>query len=312
MQVTAVREGAPYNALLAGQQVSFALAAANLYGAALAAAAPGGAMPTDLAFTIGRTLGIRGWSTGLVQIDADGEPFILPADLWVHAGTWTGATRPLDGEIGRSVVAPDAAVVSVRLPDGVAPLSRLNPAADIGARLDGSMVAEAETPVARLIGLGALAMNMPASARTEISTSLEDAVVEGKRQMVTPSDVEQSRIGKLQPDPSTAALSLREQVRTDVEAAYGLTGLLSNSAGAEFSELWRVATVRTFEPLARLVEVEAARKLGSPIRFNRDAWIPASQLELARATALRAQAFNRLVGAGVEVDRAITLAGLEA
>lgn len=274
--ITAVREGTPYNALLAGQQVSFALAAANLYGAVLSAAAPGGAVDPAIAFDMGRALGTRGWWTGLIVIDDDGEPGLVPADLWINAGHWTGTTRPLSGDIGNSVAAPDAAVVNVRFPDGQPPLARLNPVHDMGARLEGSLIAEAETPVANLIGTGATMLNTPAKARKEISDSLTEGVEGGKRVMVTPTDVEQARVGKIHPDPSETAVALRSQIRTDVEAAYGVNGLLSDTEGSStaLSGIWRVAVVRAFDPLANLVELEVARKIDAGIRFDRTKWTP--------------------------------------
>lgn len=311
--ITAVREGTPYNALLAGQQVSFALAAANLYGAVLSAAAPGGALDPFVCFDMGRTLGTRGRWTGLIVIDDDGEPDLIPADLWINNGIWTGTTRPPSGEIGRSVVAPDDAVVNVRLPDGQPPLARLNPVRDIGARLEGALIAESESPVVNLIGAGPQMLNTAARARKEITDSLIDGVEGGKRVLVTPSDIDQARVGKLHPDPSETAVALRAQIRTDVEAAYGIPGLLSDTEGSStaLSGIWRVAVVRAFDPLANLVELEVARKIDGGLRFDRTKWHAAPHSEMARATAQRATAVQRLVAAGVEVDRAIQLAGME-
>lgn len=312
IQITGIRQGEPYNALLSGGAVSFAMAAAQLYGQVLAAGAPGGALDAAMAFDMGRTLGLRGHWEALISVGDNGDPELTPADLWINNGRWTGTTRPLSGDLGNSVAAPDAAIVSVRLPGGQPPLARLNPAHEIGERLEGALIAEAETPVVNLIGTGVQLLNTPAKTRQEINDSLEAGVETGKRVMVTPTDVETAKIGKVRPDPSENALRLREQLRTDVEAAYGVQGLLSGTEGSStaLSAVWRVAVVRAFDPLANLCELELDRKIGGGIRFNRSNWIAAPHSEIARAVAQRAGAAARLIAAGIDADRALALCGM--
>ena len=306
-----VREGSPLATILAGAQVTFIHAAANLYGSILAAASPGGALDAPICFSVGRTLGYRGWWTGLVQLDAEGAPYLVPMDAWLHNGIWTGTTRPLSGEIGATVRAPDAAVVNIRYPDGQPPVSRINPLSDLAAALESAMTDEARVPVIRLIGLDAASGGgTSASQRDDIDKSIGDAVSGGKRHATVAAMMEQSRIGSMTPDPSPGAVALRGQVRDDVAAAFGVLGLLSEAQDASGQSDWRIATKRTWEPLAMLVEAEASRKLETPVRFNRRAWIAAPHSEVARAVAQRATAVQRLVAAGMTLDRAVEMAAM--
>ncbi len=307
-----VREGVPgaSPASYANAQVAFIRAAANLYASALAVASPGETLDASTCHAIGKALATRGWFTGLIEIDADGSPIVTPMDAWLNRGRWIGTTRPLNGDTGLSVSAPDDAVLSVRYADGEAPIARINPLADLAAKLDAAMIEEAETPVLRVLGLDATGIASGPDQRGDITTGVMDAGKDGLRVVTVPAMVEQSRIGKIGPEPERGAVELRKQVREDVEAAYGVQGLLSDSGSTETHGYWRVATVRTFTPLAMMIEREAARKLDSAPVFRREAWIAAPHSEVARATAQRATAVQRLVAAGVDVERAIEIAGL--
>ena len=303
------RDGA--SAQVAAWRSAFIYTASNLYGQVLAGAAPDGALDTYICYAIGRSLGLRGRFTGLIEVGPDGELSVTPMDAWLNNGRWTGTTRPRDGDTGRTVTAPDAAVFHVRFPDGQAPVSRVNPLGELAAGLDGAMIDETEVPALRVIGLNPTAVAVTGTQRGDVDKSIEKATADGKRHATVVAEIEQSRFGTLQPDPSSAAVQLRAQVRDDVAAAFGVIGLLSEAQDASAHGDWRVATTRTFEPLARLVEDEAARKLDAPVRFHRPAFIAAPHSEIARAIAQRATAVQRLVAAGMEIDRAVALVGLE-
>ena len=128
--------------------------------------------------------------------------------------------------------------------------------------------------------------------------------------VVLPPGFERDEKGDYGPDPKRGALELREQLREDIASQFGLTGLLTRTDAGAIQELWRVAVVRTFEPMARLIEAEASAKLGTEIRLATDRWVAAPHSEVARAINQRASAVGRLVTAGIEPERAITLAGM--
>ena len=290
-------------AAVAGQ---FIASAAHLIASTLATAAPGGAVTPAVAYQVGRNLALTGRFTGLVEVDADGGYAIEPMDAWLHSGTWHGTTRPLDGDDNsRSVVAPDDAVVNVRWPD--APVSRRTSLSDIIEQLEGALLADCKTPSQWLLPLSLDHLNVGVKGREQLNTDLSD--LEGVR--TVPTGVQAQQATHIGPSPEDGALKLRAQLRTDVEAAFGLIGLLSETDGVAIHGHWRVATVRTFEPLARLVEAELTRKVPGASRFNRAAWVAAPHSEVARATAQRAVAVQRLVAAGMDLDRAVRLAGME-
>ena len=72
--------------------------------------------------------------------------------------------------------------------------------------------------------------------------------------------------------------------------------------------------MRTFTPIARLIEAEAAAKLDQPYELNRDAWFAASHSERARLIAARAGGAARLMSqAGMtEADALAAVRGFDA
>ncbi len=313
------RDGA--SPVAASFRVSFIYAAANLYGSALAVASPGGALDAPTCQAIGRDLALRGRSTWLIEVDPDGEYSITRMMAWLNNGRWTGTTHPLSGDLGSTVTAPDGAVLNFRFLDGQAPVSRLNPLGGLAAEIENAALSEAEVPVGRLVGAKDFAAGLTAGQRSDVSRGLRRGNAPAPagdfpndpsgRVHVLPAEFDGSRVGALGPNPAPALVSLRAQVRDDTAAAFGIIGLLSEAQDASAHSDWRVATIRAFEPLMLLVEAEAARKLDAPVRFDRRKLIAAPHSETARAVSQRAGAVQRLQAAGMDLDRAVQLAGLD-
>ena len=106
------------------------------------------------------------------------------------------------------------------------------------------------------------------------------------------------------PEPADSLPRLYGEAGRAIMAAVGLSGLFDGGDGTGQRESYRRALHAAVEPLARLVLEELRGKLELPeleIDFRR---------LFAGDLAGRARAFQSLVGGGMEIERAATLAGL--
>lgn len=290
------------------EQLGDVQAACRLYGTVLATAAPGdGPLTPWLLFDCGFRLGLRGKWQAVIEVGPDGRLKLTPFDAWPDRGVWIGSTRERDGRDSRNLSVPADAVFRIELPGG-SPVSLLSSTASLAYANEWSLGKEVGTVAHNVFTTDIGLLNSPPETRDEISESIDKIMQKAGGPPVLPAGVFPG--ARLGPQPSAGQLQLREQLRLQVEAHFGIMGLLSEMDGTAVHALWRVAVVRTFDPLARLVEMEAADKLDSAYTLNRDAWIAAPHSELARATAQRATAVQRLTAAGVEVDTAREAVGL--
>ena len=98
-------------------------------------------------------------------------------------------------------------------------------------------------------------------------------------------------------------VELRKQASMDVLAALGVPSALLSGEGAASREAWRHVIVTALAPLAKLVEHELAVKLEMPITITFPGLV---QTDIAA----RARAYNSLVSAGMDPEKAEALAGL--
>ncbi len=290
-------------------QLGFVASACGLYASMLAAAAPGAPLTARLLQDCGWRLGLRGQWTAVIEVGPDGNLVLTPFDAWPSEGFWNGTTREKDGRTPRSLIVPADAVFHVALP--APPLGPLSSTASIAYELERGMAREAALPVGRLIGMAPELAAAAKSARDEMASTFLGSIETASVGVMPPGfSASQNDSGKVGPDPSDGAIALRDQMRADVEGHFGIVGLLSRMDAGAVQELWRVATVRTFGPIADLIEAEAADKLGEPVTLRRDRWVAAPHSEVARAMAQRAAGVGRLVTAGVAVVDARAAMGM--
>ena len=290
-------------------QLGFVAAACGLYASMLAAAAPGAPLTARLLQDCGWRLGMRGQWTAVIEVGPGGNLVLTPFDAWPSEGFWNGASRERDGRTSRSLIVPAAAVFHVELP--APPLGMLSSTASIAYELDRGMAREAAIPTGRLIETNVELASVSKPVRDDMASTFLGAVEKASVAVMPPGfKANQNDSGRVGPDPSDAAIKLRDQMRADVEGHFGIVGLLSRMDAGAVQELWRVATVRTFGPIADLIEAEAADKLGEPVTLRRDRWVAAPHSEIARAQSQRAAGVARLVSAGVDVADARAAMGL--
>ena len=282
------------------------VAAVGVWSSALAAAAPDAGPLTPYALAdCGRRLASRGEWSALVEIGDDGELILTPFDATPRFGVWTGQTRERDGIRPRAVQAPADMVFHVEL--AARPLPFGASTRDILTAIEGSLAGDLRSG---LRGRAVLTMDRALAAtgsgvRDQITKSLQDGYTDaegaGKVPVLPPGVEPASMGGELDWIPQQ-----REQLFGEVEALFGIPGLLRPSDGQAAHAAWRLATVRTFTPLARQIEDEARAKLDEPYTLNRDAWFAASHSERARLIAARAGGVSRLVNqAGMQAADAL-------
>ncbi len=286
------------------QRAGFTLAACQLYGSTLAAAAPeNGPLNGDVLCDMGYRLGLRGWWAGVIEVGADGELTVTPFDATPYAGMWHGSTREHDGFASRNLRVPAAAVFRIRLP--VQPVGAGSSTREMLEAAETALLGEARTG---LHGRAVLTIPIEERAsRPEQWTDIADWLQEryGAQRgaglvPVLPPGVKPSQMG------GEAAVEgnvlLRDQAFAEVEAQFGIPGLLRSATdGAAAHAYWRLAVVRTFTPIAKMIEAEALRKLEAPANLNIGAWFAAAHGDRARLIAARAGAMRRLTEAGMSI-----------
>ena len=285
-------------------QIAFALATTRIYSAALGMAGlPGTPLDPRTMSDVGYSLARRGRYTGLIEVTDAGAVVLTEFHGWPTEGRWSGLTRERAGRSSRNVDAPDEAIVEFTLPNG-APISALSSSAEIGLELERGMASEASMPAGRAIALEFLPN---ATVTPEQTSEWRHHLETGGIHMI--AGAKTADLKRYTPDPSEGALALRDQIRTDYEAMAGLLGLLSEGDSTAKRELWRLAVISTFEPIALLIETEAAAKLDRPYTLNRELWTR-RDLETSRSLTQRATAVQRLVNAGVGVSDARAAIGI--
>lgn len=297
--------------ILGGEALSVELtslyrAAVATWANAMAAASPGAPLTGEILYWLGRQLAMRGKAALAINVASDG------VTLWPYAATrkgddWTGTATLPDGTT-RALDTPDSGVVHIALAGGP-PIGASDSLATLLPILEMSAATEAAIPPGTSVRMGDGLVGANTQQMAEIEASLSRVLQRSGVAVLPPGVSPGEHYG---PEPSAGLVALRDQARDQVEAAFGIVGLLQPLTGRDAGpSQWRMAVVRTFNPLATMIEVEASAKLESEIRLNREAWIPASHLDLARATALRAQAAARLGTLdGMTADRAVELAGV--
>jgi len=105
-------------------------------------------------------------------------------------------------------------------------------------------------------------------------------------------------------DPPAGLVQLAERAHDEVVAACGLTGLFSpRTDGTGRRESYRQALHSVVAPLGRMVAAELSAKLESDITLD---WAELKAGDIASA----ARAFQSMVGGGMDVAKAASLAGL--
>ena len=306
-------------------------AAAGLLSRALAAAEVDG--PSWLAETVtpsylaqvGRDLIRSGDSMHVIRMAADGMAKLIPASSWHWEGNhdpanWTVRATAYGPSTSTTWHLPASGVVFLRWGSapgqpyvGTGPLSWAHTTARLQSEVERGLADEAAGPLAQLLAIpadgGDDSDDDPLKMlRADISSARGKALLlettsagwDQGRATAPQRDWSASRLG---PAPPDAMVRVADSAFGRMLAACGCSpALFDDSDGTSKREALRQWHLGTVQPMARLLEAELTTKLETPVRLQFDLY----NVDLAG----RAQAFQKLVAGGVNVNEALATSGL--
>ena len=278
--------------------------------------------PSMLSLSARRVL-FRGNAVSAIEVARrTGVISLTPATSWdIISGTHDPATwvylleitNPLGVMEQRAV--PAAGVVHLRIGETAYPWQGISPLVSAGitasqlARVEKRLQEDAGTQVAWLLGVpdgspegqGAKLRGSIARAGGGVVTTETTAGGWGQGASAAPrQDLKAQRVG---PEPPATAIQLRDSSALAVISAMGIQPALYSGEGAALREAYRVFLRSTMQPIARKFEEELSQKLELPVTLN-------FRRLAAADVAAPARAYNSLVQAGMDPDRAEMLSGI--
>ena len=164
---------------------------------------------------------------------------------------------------------------------------------------------ESSGPIGRLLGI-------PADGGDQMVTGLKQDIANarGKTALIEVGDwgsgdeKVQLKSARFGPEPGSALVDLVDVSSREVYAACGFNAALwGGSSSAAVREAWRLALFSVLAPMGKLVEAELRVKLDEDISLS---WQELRASDLSG----RARAFQSMVGGGMSVPEAVSVAGL--
>ena len=267
---------------------------------------------------IGRSLIREGQAVFLIDTQAD-QLRLIPAeahdveggpypDEWQYRLTLAGPSKTLTQEF-----IPAASVLHFRYaPSATAPWQGNGPiaVANLAGRLSSetarALADEASGPVGRLLGIPVDGGDATVQALKEDIASAKGrtAIIEGGdwgNAGEARVSLKSERFGA---EPPASLVELMSVASQEIYAACGFNSALwGGSSSAAVREAWRLALFGVLSPLGRLVESELRDKLDDDISLS---WQELRASDLSG----RARAFQSMVGGGMAVSEAVSVAGL--
>ena len=280
---------------------------------------------------IARELMLTGEAVRLIDV-RDGKVDLLPVSNWTITSQ-AGMTNPRDwnykltlpapgGSITRNVT--NESVIHVRLHvdparpwEGRNPLAACPAFADASRRLERFLEIELRTPVGKIIPVPQAQSDYETADGETVSplSDLKDGLQKLDGKIATPETMMNTGDGRaaapsrdwvpqpLQPVFPSHLPEVLESTRSSVFAACGVPVALWSSGAASTREAFRAFLVSCLKPITAVMVEEFSRKLEATIVFDFGALLSGDVAAKARAT-------KGLVDAGVELESALTMAGL--
>ena len=269
---------------------------------------------------IGRSLIRRGEVVFLIDT-MGGELKLLPTEAhdvdggpdpmtWTYRLTLNGPSRTLthDDIPAQSVLHFKYAVDPSTPWRGNSPIAIAHLAGKLSAETVRALADESSGGVGRLLGVP---VDGGDATVTALKADIRDA--RGRTALIetgdwgnaggdTKVDLKTSRFG---PEPPASLVDLVSVASQEVYSAVGLNAALFGGAGGAGAarEAWRLCLFSVLAPLGQLVESELQDKLGDDVTLS---WRELRASDLSG----RARAFQSLVGGGMDISKAIAVAGL--
>lgn len=278
-----------------------------------------------------REIMLSGESVRLIDV-RDGMVNLLEVSNWtIHSNA--GAVSPNDWSYKLTIPAPGGSitrnvmndsVIHVRLHvDPARPWEGRNPLAacpafsEASRRLERYIEIELRTPVGKIIPVPQAQSDYETAEGDPISPlkDLKDGLQKLDGRLATPETMMNPGDGRgsapardwvpqpLQPVFPASAPEILEATRSSVYAACGVPSALWTSGAASTREAFRAFLVSCLKPITNVIVAELDRKLETRIVFDFGALLSGDVATKARAT-------KGLVDAGVELESALTMAGL--
>ena len=277
------------------------------------------ALTPDTLALIGRSLVRTGEVVFLIDT-VSGDLRLVPADThdvmggpfpetWRYNLTLGGPSRTLtyDSVPAASVLHFRYAVDASRPWRGNSPIEVASLAGKLSAETVRQLSDESSGPVGRLLGIPADGAD---DSVATLKTDIRDA--RGRVALLESGDWDSAGSGAVQlkaerfgAEPPAALVNLADYASREVIAAVGLhSGLWGGAGGAATTrEAWRLCLFSVLSPLGKLVETELRDKLDSDVTLS---WQELRASDLSG----RARAFQSMVGGGMDVAQAVSIAGL--
>ena len=280
------------------QDTSTVLACCRLWSAAASsfAVTPDGSL-ADVLPSLGWRLGRYGWYGARLdggQLQTVDRFRRLPSG-WYAVETDRGDERP-----ARAVIPPTDFLL-IQLPGGRAPWR--SSGAEALAALDRALAVDARKPVGLALGSGLEGALDLAAVTTTLTSAWKENFTQGSV-IVSDGKPTAAHTGP-SPELLTGAANLRPDLASSIFDAYGVPTSLFLASGAGSKDALRIFTAVTGSWLASLTERAARRVLDDTLTVS------ATRTNTPADVVSKARAVYSLTQAGVEVDAALRLAGLE-
>ena len=304
--------------------ISAVTACVSLYERSFAAAvvkpstSPAEALSASELALVGRSLALKGNSVWLLEVRG-GALQILPVAAWDVRGTapdpmrWTYGLDLYGPSGGFRVVRPAESVLHFRMGanaltpwNGQAPMAEGRHTSALASTLEERLAQEASGPVGSLIWAHDERSKDQQRTQLEPLNTLRGRMVSRKAGMVADKRDAQSgyRPFRVGADIPAGNIELRRDVQASILAAFGVPqAMLGISGGSDAREGYRRFLHATMQPLGSIVALELQRKIDPAATVDFSAL-------MAGDISGRARAFQSMVGAGMEVEKAAALAGL--
>ena len=212
------------------------------------------------------------------------------------------------------VIRPQGGVLNFRLhPDprspwrGTASLPPTNTTATLLSKMEAQLTSEAAFKPARLLTAG-----IAKEQRKDVTDSLVLGGVVTLPQSRMGSDSKALHTGSVGGEYSLAGVDFFGQLSALICTTLGVPADLIQATGSDTSskESFRRFALSTITPLLQIVMTEWTRLVGE-MTFDLDRLRAADAVSIARATGSKATAVGKLVSAGVGLDEALSIVGID-
>ena len=269
---------------------------------------------------IGRELADTGESTWELRLGLDGLA-LIPCSIATVSGNsdpreWRYLLTRHGPTESASIEREAAGVLAFRInADGRTPyrgrgaLAASNTTGALLAEIECQLVRESQVKPTRILTAGSVGKQ---------ASEIEDSVKRGGIVSILQAGATASitdpsglKAGVLKNESSASVVALYGQLERAVCAAMGVPAglILSGGDGAAAREQFRFFSASTVSPILRAVQTEWGQKV-APLQFNLDGLRASDETARARALGSRSAAFKNLVAGGLDIERALSLSGL--